>query len=88
MAFFEYNFVNVRYYATKTRVDFGRQEDYVSRYFEWFLSDSLDLAKSTWRSSKLRINKVSFEDSIIDPFEQETDEISYLQAVDVEVRLD
>ena len=71
--------VELYWYATQTKVDYSREEDYIDRSIAMIARDDIKPYDIQSRETKLRINHVTMNDSIWDPFEDETDEVNFLQ---------
>ena len=61
--------IYLNYLATKKRVDYEKKDDYVYYSFEWFAMNAIEQNNTVWSENKLRINQVSLQDSIYDPYE-------------------
>lgn len=53
-------------------MDFSQEEDYFFYSLHFLLEDTIEPGSTVIRLTKLRINQISLEDSIVNPFEQET----------------
>ena len=71
---------SIKWLYTRTMIDFTEQNDYTMHSLEQFAHDYIRFDTYTYRRTKLLINDVTLRDSIKDPFEDPTDELSFLQA--------
>ena len=75
------------WFATQTKINYSAQQD----YFEFSLQkivagDQLKKDRVVIRDTKLRLHDMTFEDDFIDPFEQSTHSMSYLNALPKDYR--
>ena len=85
IAFYAEHTILVKFFEKKTKIDFSKQDNYESSQMEFISSDYVEKDRWNQRKTTFRRYDLEMEDSIFNPIDKVTDEISYLQVVSTRV---
>ena len=75
----------IQFFEKKTKIDFSKKQDYLSSQMEFISSDYVEKDRWNMRKTTFRRYDLEMHDSILNPVEQITDKISYLEVVSTRV---